>query len=359
MSTGATDMTFLRAKGMRCYGVGPAVDQEDGPLGFGAHSDQERIREEELYRFQSLLYDAVVRLAGAAPSRRTTPARRDHREHRGARSRFVQEDSSMTRKGEHTPGTAPFAAHPRCTRQPAPRARACCSRRRSRNSSPSGCRCVSGGVRAARRSHRRGADPAGRAGGESYILVSRTPQPLQPRYAARGAAVRYGDYHTSPSRCPPPTRAARERLLVSIGRTRLPRPEAQGNAIRRGRRIGVATSSPTRRRSGSASPGGEPAGSRRTTRRPRRSCAGAAPPWDDVAELHRYERRGERRGRDARGRPRDGARERGPDHVRHARRIAPQLRRQCSRRRTTKTGRATSPAPRPWARARLRRRRAP
>jgi len=66
MSTGATDMAFLRAKGIRCYGVGPAVDQEDGPLGFGAHSDQERIVEEELYRFVRFHYDAVVRLAGAA-----------------------------------------------------------------------------------------------------------------------------------------------------------------------------------------------------------------------------------------------------------------------------------------------------
>jgi acetylornithine deacetylase/succinyl-diaminopimelate desuccinylase-like protein len=66
MGTGATDMAFLRAKGIRCYGVGPAVDQEDGPLGFGAHSDQERIVEEELYRFVRFHYDAVVRLAGAA-----------------------------------------------------------------------------------------------------------------------------------------------------------------------------------------------------------------------------------------------------------------------------------------------------
>jgi acetylornithine deacetylase/succinyl-diaminopimelate desuccinylase-like protein len=66
MSTGATDMAFLRAKGIRCYGVGPAVDLEDGPLGFGAHSDQERILEEELYRFVRFHYDAVLRLAGSA-----------------------------------------------------------------------------------------------------------------------------------------------------------------------------------------------------------------------------------------------------------------------------------------------------
>ena len=65
MSTGATDMAFLRAKGMRCFGIGPATDQEDGPLGYGAHSDQERILESELYRFVNFTYDLVVELAGA------------------------------------------------------------------------------------------------------------------------------------------------------------------------------------------------------------------------------------------------------------------------------------------------------
>ncbi len=65
MGTGATDMAFLRAKGIRCFGIGPAVDQEDGALGFGAHSDQERIRESELYRFVRFYYDLVVGLAGA------------------------------------------------------------------------------------------------------------------------------------------------------------------------------------------------------------------------------------------------------------------------------------------------------
>ncbi len=29
MSTGATDMAFLRAKGVQCYGVGAMVDEED------------------------------------------------------------------------------------------------------------------------------------------------------------------------------------------------------------------------------------------------------------------------------------------------------------------------------------------
>jgi acetylornithine deacetylase/succinyl-diaminopimelate desuccinylase-like protein len=64
MSTGATDMAFLRAKGVQCYGIGPATDVEDGPKGFGAHSDQERILESELHRFVRFNWDVVVNLAG-------------------------------------------------------------------------------------------------------------------------------------------------------------------------------------------------------------------------------------------------------------------------------------------------------
>ena len=63
MSTGATDMAYLRAKGMQCYGIGPATDIEDGPKGFGAHSDQERILESELHRFTRFHYDVVVAIA--------------------------------------------------------------------------------------------------------------------------------------------------------------------------------------------------------------------------------------------------------------------------------------------------------
>jgi acetylornithine deacetylase/succinyl-diaminopimelate desuccinylase-like protein len=63
MSTGATDMAYLRARGIQCFGVGPATDAEDGPKGFGAHSDQERILESELYRFVRFYYDLVRTLA--------------------------------------------------------------------------------------------------------------------------------------------------------------------------------------------------------------------------------------------------------------------------------------------------------
>jgi acetylornithine deacetylase/succinyl-diaminopimelate desuccinylase-like protein len=63
MSTGATDMAYLRSKGMQCYGIGPAIDTEDGPKGFGAHSDQERILEGELHRFTKFYWDVVRAVA--------------------------------------------------------------------------------------------------------------------------------------------------------------------------------------------------------------------------------------------------------------------------------------------------------
>ena len=64
MSTGATDMAYLRARGIQCYGIGPAIDIEDAPKGFGAHSDRERILESELYRFARFHYDIVADIAG-------------------------------------------------------------------------------------------------------------------------------------------------------------------------------------------------------------------------------------------------------------------------------------------------------
>jgi acetylornithine deacetylase/succinyl-diaminopimelate desuccinylase-like protein len=65
MSTGATDMAQLRAKGVQCFGIGPAIDMEDGPKGFGAHSDQERILESELHRFVRFNWDIVNALVRA------------------------------------------------------------------------------------------------------------------------------------------------------------------------------------------------------------------------------------------------------------------------------------------------------
>jgi acetylornithine deacetylase/succinyl-diaminopimelate desuccinylase-like protein len=65
MSTGATDMAFLRAKGTQCYGVGVMSDAEDAAKGFGAHSDQERILEDSLYKHVQFFWNAVTGIAGS------------------------------------------------------------------------------------------------------------------------------------------------------------------------------------------------------------------------------------------------------------------------------------------------------
>jgi acetylornithine deacetylase/succinyl-diaminopimelate desuccinylase-like protein len=65
MATGATDSAQLRAKGIQCYGIGPAMDSEDGTTGFAAHSDQERILENELYRFIHFYWDVVIDISKA------------------------------------------------------------------------------------------------------------------------------------------------------------------------------------------------------------------------------------------------------------------------------------------------------
>jgi acetylornithine deacetylase/succinyl-diaminopimelate desuccinylase-like protein len=65
MSTGASDKAQIRSKGVQCYGIGPAMDSEDGAKGFGAHSDQERILEAELHRFVRFQYDVVMDVARA------------------------------------------------------------------------------------------------------------------------------------------------------------------------------------------------------------------------------------------------------------------------------------------------------
>ncbi|HUB80863.1 MAG TPA: M20/M25/M40 family metallo-hydrolase [Bryobacteraceae bacterium] len=63
MSTGATDMAFLRAKGMQCYGVGPASDVEDAAKGFGAHSDQERLLVDSLDQYLEFQWELLKEVA--------------------------------------------------------------------------------------------------------------------------------------------------------------------------------------------------------------------------------------------------------------------------------------------------------
>jgi len=61
MSTGASDMAQLRAKGIQSYGLGPAVTEEDRAQ-YGAHSDVERLLESSLYRFVEFTWNVVTEM---------------------------------------------------------------------------------------------------------------------------------------------------------------------------------------------------------------------------------------------------------------------------------------------------------
>jgi acetylornithine deacetylase/succinyl-diaminopimelate desuccinylase-like protein len=64
MLTGATDMAFLRAKGVQSYGIGPASTDADS-TNYGAHSDVERLLESSLYSFVRFTWEAVTEVAAS------------------------------------------------------------------------------------------------------------------------------------------------------------------------------------------------------------------------------------------------------------------------------------------------------
>jgi acetylornithine deacetylase/succinyl-diaminopimelate desuccinylase-like protein len=64
MSTGATDMAQVRAKGMQAYGIGPAQTREELTSGRGAHGDDERISEDAFVDLVRYLWNVVIE-AGA------------------------------------------------------------------------------------------------------------------------------------------------------------------------------------------------------------------------------------------------------------------------------------------------------
>jgi len=63
MSTGATDMAQVRAKGMQAYGIGPARSVEEINSGFGAHGDNERISEDAFVEFVRYMWNVVIEVA--------------------------------------------------------------------------------------------------------------------------------------------------------------------------------------------------------------------------------------------------------------------------------------------------------
>jgi acetylornithine deacetylase/succinyl-diaminopimelate desuccinylase-like protein len=64
MLTGATDMSYLRPKGVQSYGIGPATTELD-EINFGAHSDVERLPEQSLYEFVQFTWNATVEASAA------------------------------------------------------------------------------------------------------------------------------------------------------------------------------------------------------------------------------------------------------------------------------------------------------
>ena len=62
MSTGASDNSQLRAKGIQSYGVGPASTESDA-INYPAHGDVERLAESSLYPFVQYVWRIVVGVA--------------------------------------------------------------------------------------------------------------------------------------------------------------------------------------------------------------------------------------------------------------------------------------------------------
>ena len=66
MSTGATDMSQVRAKGIPAYGIGPLRSVEERNSGNGAHSDNERVSEAAFRDFLRFMWLTIIEI-GASP----------------------------------------------------------------------------------------------------------------------------------------------------------------------------------------------------------------------------------------------------------------------------------------------------
>ncbi len=65
MSTGATDMAQMRARGVQSYGVGPARTIDEINSGYGAHGDNERVAEDAFVSMVEYLWRVVLEMAGS------------------------------------------------------------------------------------------------------------------------------------------------------------------------------------------------------------------------------------------------------------------------------------------------------
>lgn len=69
MSTGATDMAQVRAKGVQAYGIGGGRTVEEINSGRGAHGDDERIAEAEFVRLVQFMWETVIEIAATGVRR--------------------------------------------------------------------------------------------------------------------------------------------------------------------------------------------------------------------------------------------------------------------------------------------------
>ena len=65
MSTGATDMAQMRAKGVQSYGIGPARSIEEINSGYGAHGDNERVAEDAFVSMVEYLWRVILEMAAS------------------------------------------------------------------------------------------------------------------------------------------------------------------------------------------------------------------------------------------------------------------------------------------------------
>ena len=65
MSTGATDSAQLRARGVQCYGIGPARTVDEINSGYGAHGDNERVAEDAFVDMVEYLWRVVIEIAAS------------------------------------------------------------------------------------------------------------------------------------------------------------------------------------------------------------------------------------------------------------------------------------------------------
>jgi len=65
MSTGATDMAQMRAKGVQSYGIGPARTIDEINSGYGAHGDNERVAEDAFVSMVEYLWRVILDMAAS------------------------------------------------------------------------------------------------------------------------------------------------------------------------------------------------------------------------------------------------------------------------------------------------------